>query len=192
MWSSCANCCIWHCRSSVSPLPTILCTQVLPPAAYMHQPASSFNTRFVHANVNKVTLQALPDSCEANSLQAHAQWYPRQCHSAKRDIAFNACTHNAPVAVRCSQRQQSMPSCGRPAAAACLPPRTPASLHCGPAPRALHLRASCRRAAGASSSFLMRSELQTCSHRGSATHSLFMYLNKLRLRCRRMRLRCGR
>lgn len=28
--------------------------QVLPPAAYVHQPASSFNTRFVHANVNKV------------------------------------------------------------------------------------------------------------------------------------------
>lgn len=35
-----------------------LALQVLPPSAYVHQPASSFNTRFVHAMVNKVILSS--------------------------------------------------------------------------------------------------------------------------------------
>lgn len=44
-----------------------------------------------------------------------------------------------------SPSQPSTRSCGRPAGGAYLPPQTPGSLRCGPAPPASRLRACCRR-----------------------------------------------
>ena len=36
------------------------CLQILPPIAYAHQPATNFNTRFVHVSLNKVLTHACP------------------------------------------------------------------------------------------------------------------------------------
>lgn len=36
------------------------CLQILPPIAYAHQPATNFNTRFVHVSLNKVFIHSCP------------------------------------------------------------------------------------------------------------------------------------